>query len=89
MARRMKMVVSGKVQGVGFRAATRRVADQLGIQGTVRNIAGCVEIIAEGTESDLARLEDWARHGPPGARVDTVEVSHSNASGEFSGFLVA
>lgn len=88
MVRRMRLLVSGRVQGVGFRAATLRFASQLGLHGTVRNLAGGVEIIAEGRESDLARLENWARHGPPGARVDAVEVSLSNATGEFHSFQV-
>ena len=89
MAERVRIVVSGRVQGVGFRVATRRCAVGLGIEGTVRNLAtGDVAILAEGEQADLERLVEWARQGPRTARVAGVEVSKSHATGEFSGFEV-
>jgi acylphosphatase len=61
------------VQGVGFRAATRREAMALGLTGWARNRAdGSVEVQAAGTTAGLAALADWLRHGPPLARVEAV-----------------
>lgn len=66
--------VVGRVQGVGFRWWTRGVAEQLGLGGTVRNLAdGSVEVRAAGPEDALDRLEESLRRGPRLARVDRVE----------------
>lgn len=63
--------VTGRVQGVFFRASTRNEALRLGITGYARNLAdGRVEVLAAGDGSVLDELERWLRHGPPGARVD-------------------
>ncbi len=70
--------VSGRVQGVSFRAGTRAQAVRLGIDGHARNLRdGRVEIIAEGEIGALAELEQWLQHGPEGARVDGVEREES------------
>ena len=67
--------VSGKVQGVGFRAATRSQALRLGLQGSAQNLRdGRVEVLACGDEASLSQLADWLRHGPTGARVDALEA---------------
>lgn len=69
-----RFLVSGLVQGVFFRASTRARADELGISGSAINRPdGRVEVIASGSEQALAELETWLHHGPPAARVDTVE----------------
>ncbi|MGH8479668.1 MAG: acylphosphatase [Gammaproteobacteria bacterium] len=66
--------VSGRVQGVYFRATTREQALGLGLTGWVRNTpAGAVEILACGEEAKLAALEAWLRRGPAHARVVSVE----------------
>lgn len=66
--------VSGRVQGVGFRAATSEAARDLSLAGWVRNRAdGDVELIARGEASALDRLRDWLHHGPGMARVTEVE----------------
>lgn len=66
--------VSGRVQGVGFRAATRAEAVALGLSGHARNLAdGRVEVLAAGRREALAALAGWLRHGPPLARVDALE----------------
>lgn len=68
-----RFLVSGRVQGVFYRASTRSEAERLGIAGTARNLAdGRVEVVASGTDAALAALERWLRQGPPGARVDDV-----------------
>lgn len=65
--------ISGKVQGVFFRASTREVASKLGITGWVRNEPdGTVKIAAEGTEEQLAKLLRWCNEGPERAKVDRV-----------------
>jgi len=89
MQKRFHIWVSGKVQGVFFRAHTVEVAERLGLSGWVRNLPDSrVEIVAEGEETRLRRLLDWCRQGPPQARVDRVEWQEAPATGEFSGFSV-
>lgn len=67
--------MTGRVQGVGFRWWTRKLARDLGLVGRVRNrVDGSVEIRAAGDEAALKRLEVALRRGPATARVDSVEV---------------
>lgn len=66
-------VVSGKVQGVFFRASARQEALRLGIRGHARNLSdGRVEVVASGSAEALSELERWLWQGPPAARVDDV-----------------
>lgn len=66
--------VYGRVQGVGFRWWTRGVAEELGLGGSVRNLAdGSVEVRAVGPASGLERLEGRLREGPRAARVERLE----------------
>jgi acylphosphatase len=68
--------VSGVVQGVGFRASTRDEALRYpGVSGWVRNLAdGRVEAVFVGERAQVEKLVEWCRQGPPGSRVDDVEV---------------
>lgn len=69
-----RFFVSGRVQGVGFRAATRQRACELGLNGYVSNLAdGRVEAFAQGEPADIEAFARWLRHGPPLARVDAVQ----------------
>lgn len=69
-------LISGRVQGVWFRAYTQQQARRLGIRGWVRNLRdGRVEALATGEAGKLARFEALLREGPEHARVDTVQVS--------------
>lgn len=69
-------LVSGRVQGVFFRATTQETARRLGLTGWVRNVAdGRVELVACGEAQPLAALEHWLWQGPPHARVESVTVS--------------
>lgn len=78
--------VSGRVQGVCFRASTAEKARALGLGGWVRNLPdGRVELQAWGPSADLQALEDWLGVGPPAARVDNLERK-SIAPGAMSGF---
>jgi acylphosphatase len=72
---RRRLRVRGRVQGVFFRASTRHRARELGVVGWVRNREdGSVELEAEGTPAAVSALIEWAHRGPPGARVDRVQV---------------
>ena len=82
-----RYLVSGRVQGVGFRFFTHRAATREGLHGWVRNLPdGRVEIAAEGDADALERFERDVRHGPPAARVEHVEVLDVGATGHDTGF---
>lgn len=72
--------IRGRVQGVGFRYATRQKAQRLGLSGWVRNCPdNSVEARATGIVASLDALEQWLHHGPPGANVTQVEAGMLNA----------
>ncbi len=82
---RRRLVIHGRVQGVGFRASLAWEAQRGGVTGWVRNRRdGTVEAMICGSDEAVAAMIAWARHGPPGGRVDRVEVELG--SGDFSGF---
>jgi len=84
---RLHAVVRGSVQGVGFRYFIQRKARQLGLHGWVRNNDdGTVELLAEGSRSDLEQLMMAAEEGPRMARVQRVEVQWSGATGGLDEF---
>lgn len=69
------VVVTGLVQGVGFRWAARRAAERIGVRGWVRNRAdGSVELHVEGDEERVAAMLAWLRKGPDGAVIKEMEV---------------
>ncbi len=75
-----KILVRGRVQGVGFRDATWRKAMELGILGSVRNLDdGRVEILASAKSELMEQFENWCRNGPPHARVDQIQISESSS----------
>jgi acylphosphatase len=77
------------VQGVNFRASTRREADRLDLSGWVRNNPdGTLEIVAEGQRNQLEELVDFTRQGPPAAQVESLDVDWRDSTGEFNGFTV-
>jgi acylphosphatase len=72
---RYRVLVSGQVQGVFFRDTCRRLAEQYGVTGWVRNLPdGRVEAVFEGPAEAVDRLVDWAHHGPRLAVVDQIAV---------------
>lgn len=86
---RLHAVVSGIVQGVNFRYYTTRQAQSLGVTGWVANRwDGTVEVVAEGTRTQLQSLLDWLGHGPPSATVTGVQADWEKATGEFHSFSV-
>jgi acylphosphatase len=83
-----RYVVSGRVQGVGYRYFVLRQADALGVSGFARNRPdGSVEVIAEGGPGELAALEERLREGPAFAEVASVEREAIDPRGD-SGFHV-
>jgi acylphosphatase len=85
-----RYLVSGRVQGVGFRYFAQVTASRDGLHGWVRNLPdGRVEAAAEGEADALDRFEQALRHGPPGARVERLEIEHTVPGGRDTGFTVA
>jgi acylphosphatase len=86
---RVRVVVRGSVQGVGFRYATVSRASSLGLGGWVRNRAdGAVEAVFEGPRERVESMVAWCRRGPSGATVDEVETRAEEPAGEHE-FRVA
>ncbi len=81
--------ISGRVQGVFFRAHTKEVAEKLGLTGWVRNLPdGRVEAVFEGEEEAVKEAIEWCKRGPPLARVEKVEVRYEGQTGEFRDFRI-
>lgn len=83
--RRVRVRISGHVQGVFFRTSCARLAEELALSGWVRNVeGGGVEAVFEGADASVARMLAWCRVGPPLARVDrvgSVEEAPTGGSG--------
>ena len=87
--RTVRVRISGRVQGVFFRASCADLARDLGLDGWVRNRPdGDLEAVFHGPDDAVDRIIEWCRTGPPAARVDTVEVC-DEPSFEGSGFRVS
>jgi acylphosphatase len=88
MTKRVHLFVSGRVQGVYFRAHTHKKARALALAGWVRNLPdGRVEIVAEGGEENIASFLDWVRLGPPASRVEGIKLEWSEPQDE-KGFRI-
>ena len=86
---RLRMLISGRVQGVFFRRAAADKAYGLGLKGWARNCPdGRVEIVVEGRRRNLKMLAAWAHSGPPRANVTEVAEEWNEFLGEFSGFRI-
>jgi acylphosphatase len=89
MKARVHLLISGQVQGVFFRANTRRAANELGLKGWVRNVPeGMVEVVAEGRKHSLDKLIEYCRKGPEGSKVENIEIKWEDFRNEFGGFDV-
>jgi acylphosphatase len=81
-----RLLITGRVQGVGFRYALRSEAERLGLAGWVRNRSdGSVEALATGAPQALDALAAWARRGPPAARVAEVRIESVPDENSLSG----
>ncbi len=75
MRKHYRLIVSGRVQGVGYRFSCMEAAYKYGVKGTVKNASdGSVHVEAEGTEEELAGFVSWCRKGPVWARVSDVNI---------------
>lgn len=87
--RRVRIFVTGRVQGVFFRQALKVAAKRNGVHGWVRNLSdGRVEAVLEGSDGGLDRVTEWVHAGPANARVEDVEIRNEEPFGEFDSFDV-
>jgi acylphosphatase len=83
----VRLRISGRVQGVGFRYAMQSEATRRGLNGWVRNRRdGSVEALVQGEAAVVGTLVDWARRGPPGARVDALRSEAASGEAPQAGF---
>jgi acylphosphatase len=86
---RVRLLISGEVQGVFFRSNTRDIARRLGLKGWVRNLPdGRVECAVEGEKEKVERMIGFCREGPPGSRVENLEIKWERPKNESGGFEV-
>jgi len=87
MKTRAEIIVEGLVQGVGYRAFAKRVADKLGLKGYAENLPdGTVKIIVEGEKDQIEDFIEECRRGPPLSEVENLEVKWEQYKGEFDSF---
>lgn len=85
----LHLMIHGRVQGVWFRATTQDMAKKLKVKGWVRNTdEGSVEAHIQGEDSAVEKMLSWCRQGPPGARVDTVDIEEVSPDEEFGSFSI-
>ena len=85
--KRIHVYIRGRVQGVFFRAATRRTATNLNLTGWVRNMDdGRVEAVFEGEDYDIEKMIAWCKVGPPLSRVENVTTTEEQHTGSFQDF---
>ncbi len=85
----MHVFISGRVQGVFFRAETQRAAKGFNLTGWVRNISdGRVEVVFEGEDESVGKMLEWCHTGPPAARVEEVLITEEPYIGEFHDFSI-
>ena len=85
----VRLRITGRVQGVYYRASTVQQAQILGLSGWVMNCPdGAVEALAEGSKAKLEEFIAWCHQGPRGARVAQVDVSWQNAQNTLRGFTI-
>jgi acylphosphatase len=82
-------VVTGRVQGVFFRASARDEGRRLGVKGWVRNVAdGGVELIIEGDKFAVGKMLQWCTHGPPGAEVTDMATKWEAPENKWDSFNI-
>jgi acylphosphatase len=87
--KRIKIKISGIVQGVGFRNFVLWHARKLGLKGYVKNLSdGCVEAVFEGDKNLIEKMIEMCRRGPPSAKVDNLEIIEEKFKNEFESFKI-
>ena len=89
MKKNVHVIISGRVQGVWFRASTKQKAEELGLTGWVRNTKdGCVEAVFEGEDGLIKEMIKWCHSGPPLSKVENVEIKNQKPIGGFKDFFI-
>ncbi|MFZ0942754.1 MAG: acylphosphatase [Syntrophobacteraceae bacterium] len=87
--RRVHVWITGRVQGVFFRAYTRDAAQLIGVTGWVRNLPdGRVEAVFEGVSDKVERMIEWCREGSPMSRIERVDLLEEVYIGDFDGLAI-
>ena len=87
--RHVHLIITGRVQGVWFRAGTRETADSLGIRGWVKNLPDqSVEVDAAGEPAAVDQFIQWCYQGPPGARVSAIDIKELDPAQDLQGFKI-
>jgi acylphosphatase len=87
--KRVRVYISGYVQGVFFRGATKRFAAGLNLTGWVRNTDdGKVEAVFEGDDAAIDKMIAWCKSGPPAAKVEKVTTAEEHYTGGFTDFSI-
>jgi acylphosphatase len=83
------VLISGRVQGVWYRASTKQQAERLGVTGWVKNTPdGRVEAVFYGDEKKIKEMISWCHQGPPNAAVTSVDVTYTKSNEVFSEFTI-
>lgn len=83
------LLISGRVQGVFYRASAHEEGRRLGLVGWVRNLPdGRVEAVAQGHEKDVDAFVEWCRNGPPLARVTKIDITEKNLETDLTDFAI-
>lgn len=86
---RAHVIISGRVQGVFFRAETQRAAERIGVTGWVRNLPdGNVEALFEGPRKRVDMAIQWAHQGSPASKVSAVHIAWEEYTGEYDVFRI-
>ncbi len=89
MTKAVQLIISGRVQGVFFRAHTKEVADSLGLKGYVRNTEdGDVEAVVVGDEIKIKEFIEWCKKGPSAAKVEDIKIGYPEVKEEFAEFEI-
>ena len=89
MSEQVRLLITGRVQGVFFRTSTRKQATILGINGWVRNLpGGQVEVLAKGEGEAVKNLIAWCHKGPPGAYVEEIKITSKQTDEQHIGFVI-
>jgi acylphosphatase len=89
MTLQVHVVISGRVQGVWYRASTKQKAEELGLTGWVKNTKeGNVEAVFEGQEPVIDEMIAWCRKGPPLAHVSDVRIVEKRKANQYTDFTI-
>ena len=87
--KRINLIISGKVQGVGFRYYTKRTAISLNLKGYVKNLTNnSVEVVAEGAEAEIKQFIEWCKKGPSSSHISDLKINYLPYTGEFKEFEI-